>query len=189
MMDSELELRKRLADRPNINICTCMHSIVHMLKPNARKARNRLAHTPPILTMSHMHPHSIPKAGATGQGGRGLECERFRKARKAHKDQHSPLPLHPFGELGGKKNILLAIPRIEDHAENGNLCYAFIGDDSCIRGHLSTTATSSTKVYDARTVSRSKRFTCKRRRDAATISLFSASSPRRTPRIYNNGAA
>jgi hypothetical protein len=94
-----------------------------------------------------------------------------------------------FWRAGRKKKILLAIPRIEDHAENGNLCYAFIGDDSCIRGHLSTTATSSTKVYDARTVSRSKRFTCKRRRDAATISLFSASSPRRTPRIYNNGAA
>ena len=35
---SELDLRKRMADRPNIKICTCMHSIVQMLKPNARKA-------------------------------------------------------------------------------------------------------------------------------------------------------
>ena len=89
------------------------------------------------------------------------------------------------------KSLLRIFPNVRGFVgqENGNLCYAFVGDDPCIRGYLATTANSSIKVYDDRTVSRSKCFTCKRRSDAATISLFSACSPRWRPRIYNNGAA
>ena len=162
------------------------------MKPNARKdtTNSQISKCHTCILTTYPKLEQRDKAGAVWNAKTS--------ARTAKPTRASNCLCIPFEGQGLKKTeafIEYSSPTYEyvceDYVgqENGNLCYAFVGDDSCIRGHLATTANSSIKVYDDRTVSRSKCFTCKRRSDAATVSLFSACSPRWRPRIYNNGAA